>query len=82
MIDIDFCKICCKPIKSNNDRLCDSCRNAMRWHGYVQVVRCKNCKFYESNRQSGYCNKNMLTHRNPGFFCALGERNEKSRKTR
>lgn len=72
MIDRDFCKICCKPIKTAQDHLCDRCKDAMRWHGYIQVIRCKNCKFYDANRKNGYCNMNMLERRNPEFYCADG----------
>ena len=40
---------------------------------YVQIVRCKDCKFY--NTLMGYC-KDGMSYPSPDWFCADGERKE------
>lgn len=42
----------------------------------VQVVRCRDCKYYEPNTYSHFTCELLTFHVEPDGFCAWGERRE------
>ena len=49
---------------------------ALEEHGYVKVVRCRDCRFYKTGDSGKWCLKSITTISDPDGFCAWAERRE------
>lgn len=55
----------------------DSVPNAATAVDFVEVVRCKDCKYFTGKDYDGCCIKNGLATRFAKDYCSYGERKEK-----
>ena len=82
---VHFKHICDKYVEADESfPEVGGCRCFKNKADFVEVVRCKDCKFYHTGKQRSalweghtpYCCKSARARRNPNDFCSYGERKE------